>query len=117
MTPDSDDPLAAILACAEAIRTEDVEAELEAAMSDPLLQEIVERAVSDHQGALTPEQLAESREALLLYFVTDPRAERLLEELRSAGGSSHVVETRGTLGDPASTPQTKPRRVRGRGSR
>lgn len=112
MRPESDDPLAAILAHAKTIRPEDVESELDAALSDPLLQEIVERAVAAREAQLTPAQLAESRDALLLYFVTDPRAQRLLEKLRSAGGKSHVVETRGTTGAPGAS-----RAVRGRGAR
>ena len=116
MKPESDDALAAILACAETIRAADVEAELEAAMSDPLLQAIVDRAVSAHEGALTPAQLAESREALLLYFVTDPRAERLLDELRSAGGLSHVVEAQVTTG-ASRAPAATVRAVGGRGKR
>ncbi len=115
MKPESDEQLAAILACAATIALEDVEAELEAAMSDPLLQEIVDRAVAAHEGELTPEQVAESREALLLYFVTDPRAERLLDELRSPGGTSHVVEARSTTG--ASHAPPAPRAVTRRGAR
>ena len=114
MKTDNDDPLAAILACAATIRPEDVEAELEAAMDDPLLQLIVDRAVAAHEGDLTAEQLAESKQALLVYFVTDPRAERLLDQLRTSGGTSHVVETKGAAGTPpAAIAAVSSRRRRG----
>jgi hypothetical protein len=93
METESDDTLAAILACAAAIRPDDVEAELTAAMTDPLLQEIVERAVAPHEGKLTPDQLAESRQALALLFAIHPGAERLLDQIRGGGGKSHVVAT------------------------
>ena len=66
MNPDSDGSLAAILACTDAIRPEHVEAELEAAMSDPLLQATVDRAVSDYEGSLSTAQLAEARAAFLI---------------------------------------------------
>jgi hypothetical protein len=106
---DGDEVLAAILASAKTIRPEDVRAEMEAAMSDPLLLEIVDRAVAPHEGKLTPDQLAQARDLLLAYFVTDPRAQRLMDELRSAGGKSHVVATR-----EASDPEVaKPRAARG----
>jgi hypothetical protein len=98
MKPESDETLESILAYAETIPLDDVEAELTAAMSDPLLQDVVERAVALHGADLTAEQRADTREALLAYFATDARAPRLLEEIRSGGGKSHVVQAGSTGG-------------------
>jgi hypothetical protein len=109
MNPDADETLEAILAHAGSIRLEDVEADLDAAMSDPLLQDIVDRALAEQTG-LTAEQRAEAREALLLYFAADPRTARLLEEVRSGGGKSHVVDAR--ISDAVTMGET-PRRNRG----
>jgi hypothetical protein len=78
---------------------EDVEAELAAAMADPLLQDLVERAVDRHLEHRTDEGRREARRAILADLATDPEVEQLLQEIRSGGGRSHVVEF-GSAGAP-----------------
>jgi hypothetical protein len=107
-----DETLQAILAHARSLRLDDVQAEIAAATTDPLLQDIVDQALAHYEG-LTPEQRADAREALVLRFATDPQAQRLMEEIRAGGGKSHVVASR-TPGAPA---VTGPSARRNRGAR
>jgi hypothetical protein len=113
MDPDDDDELAALRALAAKIRLGDEQKALDAAASDPLVLDIVDRAVAHQVGKLPPEEIEEARSVLLAFFATDPRAERLLDELRSAGGKSHVVATQ----DAKDPPAAKPRAGRGPGRR
>jgi hypothetical protein len=114
MEPD-DDVLGAVLAVAGTIRLEDVEAELGAAMADPLLQDVVERAVAHHLGHRTEEQRQEAQGAILAYLATNPRVERLLDEIRSGGGKSHVVESGSAAGREAGVAAPKDTRRRSSG--
>lgn len=113
MEPEDDETVRAILTHAGTIRIEDVEADLTAAMEDPLLQDIVERAVAAQGACLTAQQRADAQAALLAHLATDPRVERLLDEIRSGGGKSHVVAPAGA----AQTSSPAPRATRTRGRR
>jgi hypothetical protein len=113
MDPDDDGQLAALRALAGKVRLGDEQEVLNAATNDPLVVDIVDRAVAHHVGKLPPEEIEEARSVLLAFFATDPRAERLLDELRSAGGKSHVVATH----DVKDPPAAKPRAARGSGRR
>jgi hypothetical protein len=116
MEPEDDATFQAVLAHAGTIPLESVEAELSAAMADPLLQDVVERAVAEHAPSLTAEQREDAQMALLAYLATDVRTQRLLEEIRSGGGKSHVVDSGGAREGEVAVEAggAGPRRSRGR---
>jgi hypothetical protein len=106
-----EDVLGAVLAYAETIPLEDVEAEVAAAMADPLLQDVVERAVDRHLGQEPEEERRDAQRAILAYLAANPRVEALLQEIRSGGGKSHTVASGSAAG------QASPVARRGGGGR
>lgn len=79
---------------AEAARLDldEIRSELESALDepDPVLAEVVARALAKYEHALTPAGLDEARRFVTAMLLGDPAARKLLDEARTRHGSGTV---------------------------
>jgi hypothetical protein len=92
------------------------EADVDAALADPVLAGILARVLQAHEGKLTAKGLERMRRSTAIVFLRDPESAALLARVREGAlrdGSGAVVPGEATVERPIGASPPAPRRRRG----
>ena len=115
-TPDDLDDIARSALEEEEAMTPPTDAEIDAALADPVLAGIIARAIQPHESKLTAKGLARMRRTTAIVFLRDPGSAALLARVREGAlrDASGAAFAEATVERPTTASPPSPRRRRGK---